>query len=113
MFFNEDSNISPMILQSYVEHTLGEKIIIPQDKYFLFKCPTLHISKINSILDFKQKTTREQKLWSTSCKGKLHGLMAYEIHMFIQLWNSFPEELKTKQKIIYTYVMEDLFMKKK
>ena len=102
-----------MILQSYVEHTLGEKIIIPQDKYFLFKCPILHISKINSILDLKQKTTREQKLWSTSYKGKLHGLMAYEIHMFIQLWNSFPEELKTKQKIIYTYVMEDLFMKKK
>ena len=51
-----------MILQSYVEHMLGEKIIIPQDKYFLFKCPTLHISKINSILDLKQKTTREQKL---------------------------------------------------
>ena len=29
LFFNEDSNISPMILQSHVEHTLGEKIIIP------------------------------------------------------------------------------------
>ena len=29
LFFNEDSNISPMILQSHVEHMLGEKIIIP------------------------------------------------------------------------------------
>ena len=44
----------------------------------------------------------------------LYGLMTLGIHVFIQLWDSFPEELKTiKQKIIYTNVMEDLFMKKK
>ena len=29
----------------------------------------------------------------------------FEIYMFVQLWNSFPEELKTtKQKIIYINV---------
>ena len=40
--------------------------------------------------------------------------MALEIHMFVQMWNSFPEELKTaKQKIIYTNAMEDLSVKKK
>ena len=34
--------------------------------------------------------------------------------MFVQLWNLFPEKLKTtKQKIIFTNVMEDLFAKKK
>ena len=34
--------------------------------------------------------------------------------MFVQLWNSFGEELKTtKQKIIYTNVTEGLFVKKK
>ena len=32
--------------------------------------------------------------------------------MFVQLWNSFPEELTTKQKIIYTNVTEDLFVRK-
>ena len=29
--------------------------------------------------------------------------------MFVQLWNSFPEELTTKQKIIYTNVTERPF----
>ena len=34
--------------------------------------------------------------------------------MFVQLGNLFPEELKTrKQKITYTNVTEDLFVKKK
>ena len=34
--------------------------------------------------------------------------------MFVQLWNSFPEELKTtKQKIIFTNVTKGLFAKKK
>ena len=40
--------------------------------------------------------------------------MASRIHMFVQLWNSFPEELKTtKHKIVHTNVMEDLFMKER
>ena len=44
----------------------------------------------------------------------LHGLMTLGILTFVQLWNSFPEELKTtKQKIIHTNIMEVLFMKKK
>ena len=44
----------------------------------------------------------------------LHGLMTPEILTFVQLWNSFSEELKTtKQKIVHTNIMEDLFMKKK
>ena len=34
--------------------------------------------------------------------------------MFVQLWNSFPEELETaKQKIVYVNVMEDLSLKKR
>ena len=34
--------------------------------------------------------------------------------MFVQLWNSFSEELKTtKLEIIYKNVTEDLFVKKK
>ena len=34
--------------------------------------------------------------------------------MFVQLWSSFSEELKTaKQKIIHGIVMEDIFVKKK
>ena len=44
----------------------------------------------------------------------LHGLLTPEILTFVQLWNSFSEELKTtKQKIVHTNIMEDLFMKKK
>ena len=40
--------------------------------------------------------------------------MTLEIYIFAQLWNSFPEELKTiTQKIIYINVTEDLFVKKK
>ena len=43
--------------------------------------------------------------------SKLHGLMTFVIHMFVQLWNSFSEKLKTaKQKIICTKVC---FVKKK
>ena len=38
--------------------------------------------------------------------------MTLGIYMFIQLWNSFPEKLKTK-KIIYTNATEDLFLRKK
>ena len=34
--------------------------------------------------------------------------------MFVQLWNSFPEESETaKQKIVYVNVMEDLSLKKR
>ena len=34
--------------------------------------------------------------------------------MFVQLWSSFSEELKTaKQKIIHGIVMKDIFVKKK
>ena len=37
--------------------------------------------------------------------------MTFGMHMFIQLWKSFPEELKTtQQKMIYTNIMEDLFV---
>ena len=37
-----------------------------------------------------------------------------DTYIFVQLWNSFPEELKTtKQKIIHTNITEDLFLKKK
>ena len=40
--------------------------------------------------------------------------MTLKIHMFVQLWNSLPEELKkTKQNIIHANVKENLFMKKK
>ena len=40
--------------------------------------------------------------------------MTLRIPMFVQLWNSFLEELKTtKQKIIFTNVTKDLFVKKK
>ena len=34
------------------------------------------------------------------------------IHLFVQMWNSFPEKFKTtKQKNIYTNVMGGLFVK--
>ena len=40
--------------------------------------------------------------------------MTLGIHVFVKLWNLFPEELKTtKQKIKYTNVTKDLFVKKK
>ena len=40
--------------------------------------------------------------------------MTLGIHVFVQPWNSFLEELKTtKQKITHTDVTEDLFVKKK
>ena len=40
--------------------------------------------------------------------------MTLGIHVFVKLWSLFPEELKTtKQKIKYTNVTKDLFVKKK
>ena len=40
--------------------------------------------------------------------------MTLVIHIFVQLWNTFPDELKTtKQKIIHTNVMGDLLVKEK
>ena len=50
---------------------------------------------------------RQQKTRTTSYNCKLHGSMTLEIHIFAQLSNLFSEELKTKQKIKYTHVMED------
>ena len=54
LFFNRDSNISPMIFHSQpcVEHTLAIKKT-PHDKN-IFLNMTLHISKISSFLDLKQ-----------------------------------------------------------
>ena len=41
-------------------------------------------------------------------------IIRHGIHMFVQLWNLFHQDLKaTKQNIIYTNVMEDAFLKKK
>ena len=65
-------------------------------------------------LKTEQKTIWQEKLRTTWHNGKLHGSMTLEIYIFAQLWNSFPEELKTiTQKIIYINVTEDLFVKKK
>ena len=56
---------------------------------------------------------RQQKTRTTSYNCKLHGSMTLEIHIFAQLSNLFSEELKTKQKIKYTHVMEDFSWRKK
>ena len=108
--FNEDSNISSMIFQSqpHVDHTFGKKRTAMQNNFIfhetiVFSCKslTLRISKINSLLDFKRnKILLENKSWELFDKfGKLHGSVALGIHMCVQMWNSFPEELKaTKQK---------------
>ena len=62
----------------------------------------------------KQKTIISEKLRTTWYNSKLHGSMTLGIHVFVKLWNLFPEELKTtKQKIKYTNVTKDLFVKKK
>ena len=64
-------------------------------------------------LKTKQEATWQQKLRTTWYNGKLHGSMNLGMYVFLQLWNSFSEGLKTiKRKIIYTNVTEDLFDKK-
>ena len=75
---------------------------------------TYFLNKLILGLKTEQKTIWQQKLRTTWHNGKLHGSMTLEIYIFAQLWNSFPEELKTiTQKIIYINVTEDLFVKKK
>ena len=63
LFFNEDFNVSPTIFHSqpHVEHMLTEKGTVMQNNFtlyetsvFFFKCPTLHISKVNSLLDLQR-----------------------------------------------------------
>ena len=69
-FFNENSNISPMIFHSQPllntrmkkRHVQQKKFHFPQDKCFLFKFRTLYVSKINPFLDLKRNTTIRQKL---------------------------------------------------
>ena len=106
LFFYEYSNISPIIFhwQPWVKNTFGEKellckiISLSTRETFFFKCQTLHISEINSFLDLKwSKRLLDNRLRTTSCNGMWHGSMTLRICMFIKLWNSFPEELKTKQ----------------
>ena len=59
-------------------------------------------------------TIKQQKLRTTWYNIELHGSMTLGIYLHVQLWNSFPEELKTtKRMITYTNVTEDLFLKKK
>ena len=90
LFFNEDYNISPIILysQPHVERTFSEKRTVNQNNFtFQFhkrlfvKCPTLHISKTNSLLDLKRNEIIKQKLRTTWYNGKLHGSMTLGIHM--------------------------------
>ena len=64
MFFNKDSNNTPMIFdsQSWIKHMLDEKeLIISLSTRFFFKCLTVHVSKVNLFLDLKQNM-RQQKL---------------------------------------------------
>ena len=74
-------------------------IFFPRDKLFFFKCLTLHIFKINKpILEFKtkQNTIRQQRLKPSlyTAVPKLRRSITLGIHIFAQLWNSFPEELE-------------------
>ena len=64
---------------------------------FFSKCETWHSSKINSFLDLKLKSKKHQKLRTNWYNGKLHESMIVRINIFVQLWNFFPEELKTKK----------------
>ena len=106
--------------QPWVEYNLDEKRTV-YTKYFHFpwkcfflECLSLHISKINLKLKMKQKTIKWQKLRTTWYNDKLCRSMTLGIHMFVQLWNSFPKESETtKQKITYRNVMEDLFVEEK
>ena len=73
----------------------------------IFGCFMLFFPKTTILMNFKMS----HYFWQHS---KLHGSMILGIHMFVQLGNLFPEELKTrKQKITYINVTEDLFVKKK
>ena len=74
MFFNEDSNISPIIFysQGHAEHTFREKGTVNLNNFtfhetniFFFKYLTLHVSKINLFLDLKQNKIIKQKLKTT------------------------------------------------
>ena len=49
-------------------------------------------------LKTKQKTTEQQKLKTAWYNRKLHESITLGIHMFVQLWNLFPEELKTTKQ---------------
>ena len=55
-----------------------------------------HISKIKAFLILQQNNSvRQQKLRYTRCNGKLHESVILGIHMFVKMWNLFPEKLKT------------------
>ena len=71
-----------------------KKFIFHKTKCFFFKFWTLYVSKINPFLDLKRNTTIRQKLRTTWYDAKLHGSTSLVIFMFVQLWNSFPQELK-------------------
>ena len=87
----------------------------PWDKRFFFKCLTLHISKINLFLDLKRnKRLLDNKSWevidtTVNCMDQWPWGYVW-LH---KCGTCFLKNQKRQNKIIYTNLTENLFVKKK